>query len=526
MKRERVCQALIILAAVIGLALRLPRLDLRPMHTDEAVQAVKTGELLNSGRYVYDPHEFHGPTLQYLSLPFIWFTGGNYHQASERSYRLVPVCFGTALILLSLGFGRLIGWPAAAAAAAFTAVSPAMTFYSRYYIHEMLLVVFSACTYLAWTCSVKSKSTKSALAAGLFAGLMFCTKETWILALACGLAAGAVARLPEGKLTFPQISKGAKSKPFLIAILSGSFLSLILFTGFFTNGRGILDAFLTYGRYLIRAASGEGHQHSCLFYIKPLIYFKNGPGPYWTEAIIFAFAVVGGLAVITHRLPSGIQQPAARFISVFTVLMLLVYSAIPYKTPWCMLGFLHGMILLAGIGVASSYSWLGKKESTKDSPGSLVMPTAGQCIILLILGVGLQHLLQQSQQANFKFFADRRNPYVYAHSTTHTQKLRDRVEQLAMVHEEGYSMRIHFFMPGSDFWPMPWYLRAFDKVGYWTELIDAPDAPVIIADSGFQGNLEKRLKRKYHAEYYGLRPGVNLLVYIEERLWEKFLAER
>ena len=30
--------------------------------------------------------------------------------------------------------------------------------------------------------------------------------------------------------------------------------------------------------------------------------------------------------------------------------MLVVYSAIPYKTPWCLLGFLHGMILLAGVG--------------------------------------------------------------------------------------------------------------------------------------------------------------------------------
>ena len=148
MKRERVFQALIIVAAIIGLSLRLPRLELRPLHTDEAVQAVKTGELLNSGRYVYDPHEFHGPTLQYISLPVVWVFGGDYLQATERAYRLVPAFFGTGLILLSLGFGRLIGWQAAAVAAALTAVSPAMTYYSRYYIHEMLLVVFSACAYL------------------------------------------------------------------------------------------------------------------------------------------------------------------------------------------------------------------------------------------------------------------------------------------------------------------------------------------------------------------------------------------
>ncbi|MDP6507165.1 MAG: hypothetical protein QF886_26295, partial [Planctomycetota bacterium] len=149
----------------------------------------------------------------------------------------------------------------------------------------------------------------------------------------------------------------------------------------------------------------------------------------------------------------------------------------------------------------------------------------GQCVILLTLAAGLVHLWQQSQRANFKFYADRRNPYVYAHSGTHTQKLRDRVVQLAEVHEKGKSMRIHFFMPGSDFWPMPWYLRAFDKVGYWTGPTDAPDAPVIIADSGIQEEIEERLKAEYQTEYFGLRPGVNLIVYIEKRLWNKVFPD-
>jgi predicted membrane-bound mannosyltransferase len=34
------------------------------------------------------------------------------------------------------------------------------------------------------------------------------------------------------------------------------------------------------------------------------------------------------------------------------VVMTAVYAAIPYKTPWCVLGFLHALILLAGVGGA------------------------------------------------------------------------------------------------------------------------------------------------------------------------------
>ena len=61
--------ALFALALVIGLALRLPRLDARPMHHDEANQAVKFGGLLETGQYHYDPADHHGPTLYYLTLP-------------------------------------------------------------------------------------------------------------------------------------------------------------------------------------------------------------------------------------------------------------------------------------------------------------------------------------------------------------------------------------------------------------------------------------------------------------------------
>jgi hypothetical protein len=29
-------------------------------------------------------------------------------------------------------------------------------------------------------------------------------------------------------------------------------------------------------------------------------------------------------------------------LAFYTLILLALYSAIPYKTPWCLLGFLHG----------------------------------------------------------------------------------------------------------------------------------------------------------------------------------------
>ena len=63
------------IALAAGLVLRLARLDVRPMHHDEANQAVKFGALLERGEYAYDAQDHHGPTLYYLTLPFARLRG-------------------------------------------------------------------------------------------------------------------------------------------------------------------------------------------------------------------------------------------------------------------------------------------------------------------------------------------------------------------------------------------------------------------------------------------------------------------
>ena len=58
-----VAGALIVIAVTAALALRAARLDVRPMHHDEANQAIKFGDLLERGEYRYDFRDHHGPTL-------------------------------------------------------------------------------------------------------------------------------------------------------------------------------------------------------------------------------------------------------------------------------------------------------------------------------------------------------------------------------------------------------------------------------------------------------------------------------
>jgi len=78
-------------------------------------------------------------------------------------------------------------------------------------------------------------------------------------------------------------------------------------------------------------------------------------------------------------------------------------------------------------------------------------------------------------------------------------------------------------------WPLPWYLRGFERVGYWTSAADAgrlDDARLLVAAQDRSAALDAALGDRYVSEFYGLRPGVLLTLYVERGLWERFMAGR
>ena len=144
---------------------------------------MKFRDLWTENNYKYNPNEFHGPTLPYFTLPAAWLNGSHdFNDFTEATFRLVTVCFGVGLdcfiVIIDAGFGRgrTFGPPS------LTALSPAMVFYSRYYIHEMLLVFFTALTGIAWWRYGKSGRFGWCVLAGAGLGLMWATKETFVFA--------------------------------------------------------------------------------------------------------------------------------------------------------------------------------------------------------------------------------------------------------------------------------------------------------------------------------------------------------
>ena len=522
-KRLKLYWFSILVVALGGLAVRAPRLSLRPMHTDEAVHADNFRQaFLERGGYRYDPNEYHGPTLNYLTLiPARLSSAHSYSDITEVTLRIVPVVFGVLVVLLTLLLVRGLGL-AAVLAAVLAALSPAMVFYSRYYIQEMLLVCF---TFGVIVCGYRYAQTKTlvwAVAAGGCVGLMHATKETCILALgAMGLALALSCRGLPARASRAGRPRHSKPLHLVLGFAAAVCVSALFYSSFFQHPQGVLDSYLAYATYLGRGAGGNTtHVHPWYYYLQMIVFARYFNGPIWTEGWIVLLALVGLVAVVTGRLRSPIDVKLVRFIALYTVVMTAAYSAVPYKTPWCLLSFLHGMILLAGVGAATLLAWARKP--------------AYRAVVIALLVVAAGHLAFLTYRANFVYYADSRNPYVYAHPTPEIFTIVDRVKEYAGVHGLGQSdgMPIQVAAPGKDYWPLPWYLRAY-HVGWYTDIPDEVGPLILISDK-LEEALTRRLtvetprenRRMYlylfDAPYYlWFRPGVKMLGFVRKDLWDE-----
>ena len=536
MKSSLLLFALLLLVAAGGLSLRLVELEARPMHNDEANQAVRCGQLLTEGTYTYDPIEFHGPSLYYLSLPIAWLTvGGDFTRTSEATFRLVTVLFGAGLVLLLGLVGDGMGRTAAVCGAVLTAASPAMVYYSRFYIQETLLVFFTFGIIAAGWRWLRTGKVAWALLTGFFVGMAHATKETCIIAFAAiGLGSGLElvlkARRGKGRSSLstnsrpdPVVRVGHLAAAAVVAVV----VSIVFFSSFGANWAGPLDSVRTYANYFRKAGANTEHVHPWYYYLKMLAFSRYGRGPVWTEALILVLALVGLGSALNLILNGGAGSKAPLsiklradpgfvvFMVVYTVFMTVAYSVIPYKTPWCMLSFLQGMTVLAGIGAATLI-----KASKR---------TWVRVVVAVLLAVPTGHLVLQARDAAVKFGADSRNPYVYSQTSTDYLKLVERVENIAKVSPDGFDTLIEVIAHPHSTWPLPWDLRKFTRVGYWTDVGDAPhvpDVPIIIASPETADALVERVGDRYLMEFYGLRPNVLLNIYIRRDLWDAFLATR
>jgi len=506
----------------LAVDLRIGRLDERPMHADEGVNTFIFKNLYETGDFIYQRHDHHGPTLYYLTLPIVWLSGAeSFADTSETAYRTVAVIFGLGAIALLWLLRDALGTAGMIAAALLMSLSPAMVYFSRYYIHEPVFVFFSLALIACGWRYIARPSAGWALAVGLSAGLMFATKETSAILF----FALAVAAIITWKLTpspsHPLIPSSFRTH-LIIALLAALLTPAALFSAMFRHPGAIIEPVLAYLNYFDRA-QGAGHEQPWWYYLKLLLYTHRPDlltrAPVWSEALIVALALLGGVLAAAGRVSQNANLRFVRFIGVYTLCATLIFSLVPYKTPWNVLPFLQGMILLAGVGMAiliGRWRWWPMRAA---AAAALVVATA--------------HLHAQGQRVTERrYAASESTPYAYAHTTRDVYELLSRVERVATVVDETNGPLI-IQVWYDDAWPLPWYLRHY-TVGYGAAQSLHPRAGLIIAkirNDGFESGgftmeeLETRLGEGWsRPSIFALRPRIWIALYTRQDLLDAVIA--
>src|SRR4051812_45704672 len=88
----------------IAVALRFALLALKPLHHDEGVNGWFLKTLFRDGESKYDPANYHGPTLYYISLAF-----ANVFGLNTISIRASVAVWGVLIVVLAFFLRRYIG---------------------------------------------------------------------------------------------------------------------------------------------------------------------------------------------------------------------------------------------------------------------------------------------------------------------------------------------------------------------------------------------------------------------------------
>ena len=488
--------------------MRLPHLGARPMHTDEAVNAYIVGQLLAGTMFTYDPHDRHGPALAALSLPLARMQGArSFADLTESELRLTSVVAGTITVLLFGAAAEIFGFIPSLIAALLFALAPLPVYYDRYFIHESL---FGAATFglilSGWRAlnrndrphpptgqlarsrsDANSRKVKESFLAGACAALMFASKETAIVHWFALAAAAFVFYV--WNLRGKGFDRVLRPGPMLAAGCTFLLIVVILFTWFGTNWDALASLIHAVPDFFARAA-GQGHQ-------KPFWYYARLLTGGWSGVLLFALACLGFLISIRNRNPSPYD-----LLSYYSFFIAAIYSLIPYKTPWLALNLWLPLALLAGKAAESLSDWAAKKLGRRAAVPAF-------CIFAALTAVLIAH---DTRQRVFLHPADETNPYAYAHTSDDILGLPAEIRDLARRNNIA-SPRIAVI--ASDPWPLPWYLRQFDQVGFWQPGQQVGDADFVITSTEAAEQYADRL-RNLHPEFFGVRPNVLILLWSPE----------
>ena len=503
LKKSPTQRALLTLAwigvIVTAAFLRFDDLAERPMHADEATGARIMAKRMEEQGGEFNPKHYHGPLLADLTMPVCLVRGeSTWVELTKGSLRFVTAVAGLLLVLVPLLWRRRFGDVSALAAATLIATSPLLVYFSRMFIHESLLVLCGAIL-LGLVLAFPRWGLP-----GLALGLMFAAKESFAISVLAWCAAIGLLLLQEFKSLSKQVIVDwlrKYGKGLIISAGLAAFTALICYTHGFTHLKGATDAMKTYFVY----ETVSGHDKPWSYYFKLLALPEKAAGVWWYGTPVLLLALYAYAMSWTSQVDRR-QRHWIHFLAYSVVFHLIIYSIFAYKTPWlacfpwALTCWLAG---LAFVNIGQRARWV-------------------QAVLVLFLAATLWSQAKQTRHACDRLHSDARNPYAYVPSRSSLETMETWLGKLRAM--DGGDPLHSAAVVGRDYWPLPWYVRSFDQVGYWAS---APEGlkrfPVVIVTFEQADAVEAQLKDTHAVFSYGLRDGVPIQMYLANDVWNQWI---
>jgi uncharacterized protein (TIGR03663 family) len=511
---DRLYAAVGVLILIVAAGLRMFDLPLVPFHHDEGVNGNFMVGLVRTGTFTYDPANYHGPTLFYFALASEFLFG-----MTDFALRFVPALFGLGTVALMLALRPFVGPLASLGAAGLVALSPGAVYFSRYFIHESLLVFFSLAIVVALLWYVRKRRERYLLLAAGAAALLFATKETGIITVAVMAIAAVVGmvyvrwrdeRRPAYQRPVQPARRGSRARGAAgrgerwsadvralfppERLLTAGFVFVLLyvlfFTSFFSNPGGLTDSLAT---FTIWTQTGGATQ------TQPLPQYLTWMSE--ADPVILILGFVGGLLVAWRG-----SDRIAVFIGLWALGITLAYSVISYKVPWIALNMLIPLAILGGIAISEAAAYLRSARSRR-------LWAFGAAALVGCIGLSTY----QAVDLNFNRYDDEHAyPYVFVHTTREALALVAETERVAAAAGDAPELGITFVTP--EYWPLPWYYRDNPLAGFFGRVTTTEQA-MIVARADQETDLRAAINDGYEAKgTYTLRPGVELVLWVRNDL--------
>lgn len=470
--------------------------------------------LINNKAYVYDP-VYHGPFQYYLG-DLIFNIAKTHSISLLRLPMVLTSIFALFVIFL---FREYLGKFGLILTLLLVAFSPGLVYYSNLANYENYIAVFSVLGTGLLLIGVKKRSPWILCLSGIVLLSLMTIKETALVTWFCIVVSTIltyvllyIAKRPSEWLkTVENIvidtTNGKYNSsilrylfPALVCFVSGGVTFALLYSSFGANIAGINDG-LTSWMYWGKSGSEGGHVKDFGYYTSLVMEYDF--------MIVFMFLTGTITTLYTSR------NKYKLFISIWALIVWLVYSIIPYKTPWLIINFLIPFAISAGIGWQILFENMSKFWY--------------KTITVFLISLLSFNAIATAYQAKWIDNDKESNRLTYVHPYNEFESEVKALYGLMLSSPD--LKRVQITITAPEYWPLPAYLFDWQSLGYFNGIKGRDinlKAPIIINDTRDNPELREYLLESDVNDFvklgdYPVRPGVSHSIFVKQDLFNRYM---